>query len=452
MELIVAKFGGTSIGNGERIRKAAQSVVNEYMGGNKVVVVVSAINKTTDEIIDIVDESIGDNVMDKQMADILSTGEMTSVRIVSAAIETLGVKSEYIDPFDSRWPVITDNNSLEAKIDFGATEEKAKELMNILDQGIIPVICGFLGRSGNNANININANNNANDMNNININNCNSNNDNNNANINNNQNPANVNRANITTLGRGGSDITAFLLGHCLAADEVIIVTDVKGVMSTDPRKLESAEMLDKISVEELRDLATHGAQVLHPHALKYKDPNISAKIISFEEGNLSQSGTTIVGPLNGEMCKSSTLHGEPISVIALVGENMLKKPGVLAKMTSILSENNINIFGISAGQNSVTIFVNKKDASDAHHLLHDVVVKNEFLSSLSLGMEIAMVTVASPDFIDTPGIISDISEPLRKNNINIVEISSSQTAVVVFIKWEDGPKAHELVKSVLNN
>ncbi|MGL6298785.1 MAG: aspartate kinase [Methanobacteriaceae archaeon] len=462
MELIVAKFGGTSVGNGERIRKAAQSVVNEYMNGNKVVVVVSAINKTTDEIIDIVDESIGSNVTDKQMAEILSMGEMTSVRIVSAAIESLGVKSEYIDPFDYRWPIITDNNSLEAKIDFGATEEKAKELMKILDQGIIPVVCGFLGRSeekisvNNNINLNTNSNNN-NNPNNPNNNNNSNNNPNNTNNINNNINNTNYNtnynsRANITTLGRGGSDITAFLLGHCLSADEVIIVTDVKGVMSTDPRKLENAEMLDKISVEELRDLATHGAQVLHPHALKYKDPNISAKIISFEEGDLSQPGTTIVGPINGEMCKSSTLHPEPISVIALVGDNMLKKPGVLSKMTSILSENEINIFGISAGQNSVTIFVNKKDASEAHHLLHEVVVKNEFLSSLSLGMEIAMVTVASPDFIDTPGIISDISEPLRKNNINIVEISSSQTAVVVFVQWEDGHKAHELVKSVLND
>ncbi|MGL4669967.1 MAG: aspartate kinase [Methanobacteriaceae archaeon] len=429
MELIVAKFGGTSVGNGERIRKAAQSVVNEYMKGNKVVVVVSAINKATDDIITIVEESIGGNVTDKQMAEILSMGEMTSVRIVSAAIESLGVKSEYIDPFDSRWPILTDNNSLKAKIDFGATEEKAKELTKILDQGVIPVICGFLGRS---VSIGINGDTiikeSVGDKESI-----------------------NIGQNNITTLGRGGSDVTAFLLGHCLSADEVIIVTDVKGVMSTDPNKLENAEMLDKISVEELRDLATHGAQVLHPHALKYKDPDISAKIISFEDGDLSQLGTRIVGPSNYELSKSSTLHPEPISVIALVGENMLKKPGVLSKITNILSDNEINIFGISAGQNSVTIFVNKKDASEAHQLLHEVVVQNDFLSSLSLGMEIAMVTVASPDFIDTPGIISDISEPLRNNNINIVEISSSQTAVVVFVQWEDGSKAQELVKSVLN-
>ena len=224
MEIKIAKFGGTSIGNGEKIRKAAQSVVNEHMKGNKVVVVVSAINKTTDDLIKIIEDSVQSNITDKQMAEILSMGEMTSVRVFSSVVESLGVKSEYIDPFNEKWPLITDNNLLEAKINFETSKFKSKELMKILDQGIIPVVCGFLGKDENGM---------------------------------------------ITTLGRGGSDITAFLLGHCLNADDVIIVTDVKGVMSTDPNKIQDAKKLDKISVEEMIDLATHGAQVLHPHALK---------------------------------------------------------------------------------------------------------------------------------------------------------------------------------------
>ena len=405
MELIIAKFGGTSIGNGEKIRKAAQSVVDKHMKGNKVVVVVSAINKTTDDLIKIIGDSMESNVTDKQTAEILSMGEMTSVKVFSSVIESLGVKSEYIDPFNEKWPLITDSNLLEAKVNFEASELKSKELMEILDQGIIPVVCGFLGRSEN---------------------------------------------GEITTLGRGGSDITAFLLGHCLNADEVIIVTDVKGVMSTDPSKIQDAKKLDKISVEEMRDLATHGAQVLHPHALKYKDPTISAKIISYENGDLSNPGTKIVGPYEGEMMKTSMLYPEPISVVAIVGERMLKKAGLLSELTTTLAKNNINIFGISAGQNSVTIFINKKDALEAHHLLHDLVIDNDTLSSLSLGREIAMLTLVSPDFIETPGIISDVTNPLRKNNINIVEISSSQTSVVIFVDWEDGEKAYELIKKVI--
>ena len=405
MELIVAKFGGTSIGNGKRIRKAAQSVVNEFMKGKKVVVVVSAINKTTDDLVAIADESIGKEVTEKQLAEILSMGERTSIRVFSSVLESLGVKSEYIDPSHDLWPVITDDNYGKAQIDFERTEEQAQGLLGLLEQGIIPVVCGFLGRTEN---------------------------------------------GEVTTLGRGGSDVTAFLLGHCLNADNVIIVTDVDGVMSTDPRKINEAEKLDYISVEEMRDLATHGAQVLHPHALRFKDPEIKAKIISFEKGDLSDPGTEIVGPFEDSMSKSVCLHPEPISVVALVGEDLLNQIGLLAKMTTLVAEANINIYGISAGQNSITLFLDKCDADEAYHLLHNLVIAEDSLSSISLGRDIAMLTMINPDFIETPGVITEITNPLKENHINIVEISSSQTAIVLFINWEDGKVAYDLIKEVL--
>ena len=405
MELIVAKFGGTSIGNGKRIRKAAQSIVNAYMEGKKVVVVVSAINKTTDDLVAIADESIGKEVTEKQLAEILSMGERTSIRVFSSVLESLGVKSEYIDPSHDLWPVITDDNYGKAQIDFERTEEQAQGLLGLLEQGIIPVVCGFLGRTEN---------------------------------------------GEVTTLGRGGSDVTAFLLGHCLKADDVIIVTDVDGVMSTDPRKINEAEKLDYISVEEMRDLATHGAQVLHPHALRFKDPEIKAKIISFEKGDLSDPGTEIVGPFEDSMNKSVCLHPEPISVVALVGEDLLNQIGLLAKMTSLVAEANINIYGISAGQNSITLFLDKCDADEAYHLLHKLVIAEDSLSSISLGRDIAMLTMINPDFIETPGVITEITNPLKEAHINIVEISSSQTAIVLFINWEDGKVAYDLIKGVL--
>lgn len=251
-------------------------------------------------------------------------------------------------------------------------------------------------------------------------------------------------------MGRGGSDITAFLIGHCLDANEVIIVTDVDGVMSTDPNKIEDAQLLEEISVEEMRDLATHGAQVLHPRALKYKDPLITAKIINFSHGDLTAKGTRIMGPYEGDMLKCVTLYKDPISLIAIVGEAMLKKVGLMAKLTTCLAGEDVNIFGLSAGQNSITAFVDKADSNKAYHLLHRMVVETDILSSLSLGRDTAMITFVSPDIIETPGIISDITEPLRKNGINILEISSSQTAVVLFVDWEDGEKAHKLISEVL--
>jgi aspartate kinase len=183
---------------------------------------------------------------------------------------------------------------------------------------------------------------------------------------------------------------------------------------------------------------------------LKYKDPLINAKIIGYEHGDLSAIGTEIIGPSENEMIKTTALNEEPISVIAVVGEEILTKSGVLADLTKALSDNKINIYGISTGQNSITIFVDKSVADKAHEILHDVVVENKDLSSLSLGREIAMITVASQDFIDTPGIITRITQPLRKKHINIVEISSSQTSVVIFVDWNDGKKAYGMVRSVL--
>ena len=405
MDLVVVKFGGTSVGDGSRIKKAAQSVVDEYMKGSRVIVVVSAVNKTTDELLSLSDDAIGGHLTDKQKAEIMAMGELTSSRLFSAAIESLGVKSVFIDPYNDLWPIITDSNSLEAQIDFNTTTEKMQGILELVNQGIIPVICGFLGKG-----------------------------------------PS----GEITTLGRGGSDITAFLIGRCLEANEVIIVTDVDGVMSTDPNKIETAELLDEISVEEMRDLATHGAQVLHPHALRYKDPLISAKIINFNNGDLTSKGTRIVGPYEGEMLSSVSIYKNPISLIAIVGDDMLNEVGLMSKLTTALSDENINIYGISAGQNTITIFVDKEDSQLAYRLLHELVIEIDSLSSLSLGRDTAMITYVSPDIIDTPGIISQITEPLSRTNINIVEITSSQTAVVLFIEWHDGEKAYRLINEVL--
>ena len=405
MDLLVAKFGGTSVGDGSRIKKAAQSVVNEYMKGNQIVVVVSAVNKSTDDLIGLSDEAVGEGLTDRQRAEIVAMGELTSARLFSAAVESLGVKSEYIDPYNDLWPVITDSDPLEAKIDFKSTDVKMQGIKTLLNQGIIPVICGFLGKGP---------------------------------------------RGEITTLGRGGSDVSAFLIGHCLDASEVVIVTDVEGVMSTDPNKIESAKLLDEITVEEMRDLATHGAQVLHPRALTYKGPVISAKIINFEHGDLSSKGTRIIGPHSDDVLKGVSLYKNPISLIAVVGEAMLKKSGLFAGLSGCLAKEKINIFGISAAQNSMSTFVDKADSNKAYHLLHQFVVETDVLSSLSLGSDTAMITFVSPDIIEKPGIISDITEPLRKNDINIVEIISSQTAIVLFVDWKDGEKARDLINEVL--
>ena len=407
MDLIVAKFDGSSLANGDLIRKAAKSVANEFMRGKKVVVVVSAVNKTTDDLIDLSNDAVGRSLTARQKAEIMAMGERTSARIFAATLDALGLEARYMDPYDDDWPIITDSNFLEAKIDYDITSQMIHNIEKIVESDRIPVIPGFLAKG---------------------------------------------HGGEITTLGRGGSDITAFLLGNCLEAREVVIITDVDGVMSSDPRQIEKAKLLNEISVEEIRTLATKGVPIINPHALKYKDPKMNVKIINFTHEDLRANGTNIIGPFEDTSKKSVTLYRDPLSIIAIVGESMLEKIGPLRDVTNCLAENGINIYKISAGQNSITTFIDKSDAQRAYHILHSLVLKSDIFDSLSLGRDIAMITLVSPDVIEKPSIISDVTEPLRKNKINIIEINSSQTSLVILVEWSDGAKACSLIKEILES
>ena len=317
MDLMVAKFDGNALADGQKIRNAAKSIVKEYEKGTKIVVIASATSNTTDELIELSSEAAGDFLTDSQKAEIMAMGERTSARLLKSAIEAEGAKAEVIDPYSDLWPIITDSNFLEAKIDLKESEAKINTLKILLNQGIIPVICGFLGKGK---------------------------------------------HGEITTLGRGGSDITAFLIGNSLKADEIIIISDVDGVMSSDPNQIQKAKLLKEISVEELRNLSTKGARLIHPHALKYKTPELNAKIINGKYCDLRSPGTNIIGPFEIESERKASLYKDPLSIIAIVGDGLLSKVGLLSKLTNFMADNDLNIYKVSVGDNSITVFVDKKD------------------------------------------------------------------------------------------
>lgn len=405
MDLIVAKFDGNALKDGARIRDAARSVVKEHMKGTKVVVIASATSNTTDELIKLSDDAVGPFLTDSQKAEIMAMGERTSARLLKSAIEAEGVKAEVIDPYSDLWPIITDSNFLEAKIDFEKSEHKINTLKILLNQGIVPVICGFLGKGKNDE---------------------------------------------VTTLGRGGSDITAFIIADCLDADEIIIISDVDGIMSSDPTQIEKAKLLKEISVEELRNLSTKGVRLIHPHALKYKTPELKAKVINCSHNDLTAQGTEIIGPFEEDSIKTASLYPDPLSIIAIVGDTITSKVGLLSELTNYMADNNLNIYKLTVGDNSITVFVDKTDSQRAYHTLHDFVLKSSTFNSLSLGRDVALITIVNLDIVEKPGIIAAITEQLRKNSIKILEINSSQTAIVLIVDWADGAKACELINEIL--
>ena len=405
MDLIVAKFDGNALNDGKKIKDAAQSVVDEYLKGTQIVVIASAPSRTTDDLIKLSSDAAGHFLTDSQKAEIMAMGERTIARLLKSTIEDLGVRAEVIDPYSDLWPIVTDSNFLEAKIDFESSQHKINTLKILLNQGIIPVICGFLGKGISDE---------------------------------------------VTTLGRGGSDITAFLIANCMDANEIIIISDVDGIMSSDPTQIEKAKLLREISLEELRNLSTKGVRLIHPHALKYKTSEIKAKVINCKYKDLTASGTEIIGPFEEDFQKTASLYPDPLSIIAIVGDSLLSKTGLLSELTEYLTENDLNIYKLTVGNNSITIFVDKSESDKAYHVLHDFVVKSNTYHSLSLGKNTALITIVNLDVVEKPGIIAAITEQLRKNNIKIIEINSSLTAIVLIVDWADGERACELINDIL--
>jgi len=401
---IVVKFGGTSVGSLDRVRLGARAVYREYKKGTQVAVVVSAMGHTTDALIKATKAS-GREVSKKELDFIMALGERASVRVFAAALRELGAEAKFIDPAQEDWPVITDSNFGMANIDFAETNRRTqKYILPLLKQRIIPVICGFLGRDRD---------------------------------------------GNITTIGRGGSDMTGFLMGECLGADEVVIVTDVDGVMSADPNKISGAKVLKTITVEEMRDLARFGAQVMHPRAMSYKSPGIMARVIHFRRGNLSVGGTTIVGPRESELV-GVRLYEKPLAMLTVVGGEMQTTPGILAKTAAPLSKAGINIFGVSIGPRSFSLYVAEDDTKKALQLLHGLVVKNKSMKSVTSEGSLAMIIAESERFIYAPGVIARLTEPLARAKINIIEILSSRTSISFFVNWDERGQVLKLFKQTM--
>jgi aspartate kinase len=384
---VVVKFGGAELSSGEAFRKAAEMVKDSGYG--EIVVVVSAMKGVTDNLIG----SVPEGVNDADYADIVAIGERISARIFCSALKSLGVKSTYFDPQQENWPIITDSNFREAKPDLTETRKRVKEHLEPILSDCVPVVCGFVGKDRHNR---------------------------------------------ITTLGRGGSDITATLLGNCLKSDEVILVKDTEGVLSADPKLVPNAKPLKEISIEEIFSLAHGGAKIIHPRALKYKLQGQKLRVVCFS-GNLSSGGTEITGVFGANPVEVRSYGG--LSAITFVGE--IKSDG-LSKVFSVLGEE--EIFGISTGRKSVTIFTkigNKKQ-------IIQQMCNLECFKAVSLREGIGAIEAVSPDFIDSPGWVAKISRTLAEKGINILEVTTSKATINIFLDEKDLKKASTAIKSIV--
>ncbi|PSQ01745.1 aspartate kinase [Halobacteriales archaeon QS_4_69_31] len=389
---IVVKFGGTSLGNGDRVTRAADSIAEAVDRGHEVAVVASAMGNTTDELLG----DIEYEATDEARAEIVSMGERTSVRILAGALEARGVSATFLEPGSGDWPIITDPYG---EVDVDETTKRAHALAGKL-QHIVPVVTGFLAED---------------------------------------------HQGNVTTLGRGGSDTTAVMLGKYVDADEVVIVTDVEGVMTGDPRVVEGARNVGEITVDELRSLSFRGAEVVAPSALSYKDADMSVRVIHYQHDDLLTGGTSI----EGEFQNLIDLQEERLACLTVAGRAIRTSPGLLAELADALGSEGINIDANSSGMDSITFYVTQDDAEGAEALLHEAVVDEAALSSVTVEEDIAVIRVTGSELPNQPGVIKRVIDPLSEAHISLFDVITSATSVSVFVPWEDREQALELVQDV---
>jgi aspartate kinase len=387
---VVAKFGGTSLGSGDRINRAADSIAAAVREGHEIAVVASAMGNTTDELLD----EIQFDVDELDRAEIVSMGERTSVRMLKAALASRGIDAKFYEPGVDDWPVVTNDAG---EVDVETTTERAAAVASDLDT-TVPVITGFLAQGPDGS---------------------------------------------VTTLGRGGSDTTAVMLGKYMDADEVVIITDVEGVMTGDPHVVEGARNVGQISVDELRNLSFRGAEVVAPSALSYKEDDLNVRVVHYQHGDLLSGGTRVTGKFENLV----DMRESPLACLTVAGRAIRNQPGVFHTLSKALSESGINVDAVASGMDSVTFYVDASEAERAENILHREVIDEEHLSSVTVDDDVAVVRVTGGELPNRPGVIRDIVDPLADANINIHDLFTSATSVAIFVDWDDREETLELVQ-----
>ncbi|WP_049997952.1 aspartate kinase [Halococcus sediminicola] len=391
---VVAKFGGTSLGSGDRVNRAADSVAAAVEAGHEIAVVVSAMGSTTDFLL----REIQFDAEEGDRAEIVSMGERTSARMVKAALSARGVDAEFLEPGGEGWPVVTDSRG---EVDVEETTRRAQALADRMGD-TVPVIAGFLAED---------------------------------------------HAGSVTTLGRGGSDTTAVMLGNYMDAEEVVIVTDVEGVMTGDPRVVEGARNVAEISVDELRNLSFRGAEVIAPSALNYKGSDLGVRVVHYQHGDLLQGGTSIEGTFETLI----DLQEMPLSCLTVAGRAIRNRPGILAALSGALSDVGINIDAAASGLDSITFYVYTEDATEAETVLHERVIDEDALSSVTVDADVAALRVTGGELPTQSGVAQGMIETLADEHIVVHDVITSATSVAVFVDWDDREQALSLIQETFD-
>lgn len=395
MALIVQKFGGSSVADAERVNRVAGIIADTYRAGNDVIVVLSAQGDTTDDLIAKAHE-INPNPSRREMDMLMSTGEQISIALCAMALERMGLSAVSL----TGWQIgmITDNNYMSARI----KKVRAQRIREELGRRRIVLVAGFQG----------------------------------------------INQYNdVTTLGRGGSDTTAVAIAAEMKADLCQIYTDVEGVFTADPRKVSGARKLEEITYDEMLELATLGAKVLHNRSVELaKKYNVEMEVLSSFE---RKPGTIVKEVTKVEQTKiSGVAVDNSIVRIAVVGLN--DTPGVAYKLFGTLAKKGINIDIIlqsigRGGTKDISFTIDEGQLEQTKTILEDLrgVLKYDHVD---IGADICKLSIVGAGLASNPGIAAQMFEALYNAHVNIRMISTSEIKLSVLIERSEGERAMQAV------
>lgn len=404
MSLIVQKFGGTSVADCEKIKNVANAVIKEKDKGNDVIVVVSAMGHTTDNLIKLADE-ITKNPPAREMDMLLSTGEQISMSLLAMALNERGYKATSLTGLQAG--IMTENVHLTARI----TNIVPDKINSLIKDGNIVIVAGFQGICEDNE---------------------------------------------ITTLGRGGSDTSAVALACAFKAERCDIYSDVEGVYTADPRVIKTAERLDVISYDEMLELARVGANVLHPRSVETaKLYNMPMRVrSSFKLDNL---GTLIIGVEDMELIKPVTGLACDSSQVRIVICDIQDRPGNAAKLFNLLAEEDLSVDMIiqsyARGKNNTNdiAFTISKSDIDKFNAVKDKINSIISASNILYDDDIVKVSIVGAGMIDRPGIAAKMFDTLAQNHINIKMISTSEIKISCLIERKHSEAAINALASVFD-
>ncbi len=407
----VIKFGGAVLATPEKLREMAGTIPPMISDGDEVAVVVSAMGDTTDRLHKIFIDATAGEYEEAELERYLILGEEAATMAFAACLRSMKQKAKAILPRDTGFPVQVrisgplpplsgekGNEPRPFELRESACQKRVRDvLLPLLEARVVPVVCGFAARDQ---------------------------------------------RGRIITLGRGASDLSAFILAHLLNADELLLIKDVEGVYTADPRFTSTRRRISFLTSRELEMLAGAGSRVLHPSAVRFMAEKTAIRILPAGEEKWEKTGTVVhpVSRVSLSFCE------EPLAVVSFIGHGFSRFPTLLNPLSEALESLHIPVHSVTLSDDLVAFYIPEKSCEQAYEVMSRQALRISAITSSTIKKGLGKITLSSPEFIYQPGVMERMLRPISRKGINIWEIVTLHSDIHLFVEHKDVASVLEIL------